>query len=211
MGEPLYLDVKAVLDDSGRSFSSVVGGRFGLAGKDTTPGQIVAVYDNLAQDAPKTNFTIGIVDDVTHTSLPYHEVAINKPHEISCKLWGTGGDGTVGANKNSVKIIGNLTDKYAQAYFAYDAKKSGGVTQSHLRFSDQPIHATYLVQSADFVAVHNPAYLSKWPRTSSPAERSCSTASGALRSWTRSCPATSSGAWRKSRPSCTSLMRPTSP
>ena len=162
VGEPLYLDVKAVLDDSGRSFSSVVGGRFGLAGKDTTPGQIVAVYDNLAQDAPKTNFTIGIVDDVTHTSLPYHEVAINKPHEISCKLWGTGGDGTVGANKNSVKIIGNLTDKYAQAYFAYDAKKSGGVTQSHLRFSDQPIHATYLVQSADFVAVHNPAYLSKF-------------------------------------------------
>ena len=102
------------------------------------------------------------MDDVTHTSLPYHEVAINKPHEISCKLWGTGGDGTVGANKNSVKIIGNLTDKYAQAYFAYDAKKSGGVTQSHLRFSDQPIHATYLVQSADFVAVHNPAYLSKF-------------------------------------------------
>ena len=162
VGEPLYLDVKAVLDDSGRSFSSVVGGRYGLAGKDTTPGQIVAVYDNLAQDAPKTNFTIGIVDDVTHTSLPYHEVAINKPHEISCKLWGTGGDGTVGANKNSVKIIGNLTEKYAQAYFAYDAKKSGGVTQSHLRFSDQPIHATYLVQSADFVAVHNPAYLSKF-------------------------------------------------
>ncbi|WP_295720363.1 pyruvate:ferredoxin (flavodoxin) oxidoreductase, partial [uncultured Oscillibacter sp.] len=158
----LYLDVKAVLDDSGRSFSAVVGGRYGLAGKDTTPGQIVAVYDNLSQDAPKTNFTIGIVDDVTHTSLPYHEVTIDKPHEIACKLWGTGGDGTVGANKNSVKIIGDLTEKYAQAYFAYDAKKSGGVTQSHLRFSDQPIHATYLVQSADFVAVHNPAYLTKF-------------------------------------------------
>ena len=162
VGEPLYLDVKAVLDDSGRSFSAVVGGRYGLAGKDTTPGQIVAVYDNLSQDAPKTNFTIGIVDDVTHTSLPYHEVTIDKPHEIACKLWGTGGDGTVGANKNSVKIIGDLTEKYAQAYFAYDAKKSGGVTQSHLRFSDQPIHATYLVQSADFVAVHNPAYLTKF-------------------------------------------------
>ena len=162
VGEPLYLDVKAVLDDSGRHFDAVVGGRFGLAGKDTTPGQMVAVYDNLAKDQPKTNFTIGIEDDVTFTSLPYQEINIDKPHEISCKLWGTGGDGTVGANKNSVKIIGDLTEKYTQAYFAYDAKKSGGVTQSHLRFSDQPIHATYLVQAADFVAVHNPAYIQKF-------------------------------------------------
>ncbi|MDD3346527.1 pyruvate:ferredoxin (flavodoxin) oxidoreductase [Oscillibacter sp.] len=162
VGEPLFLDVKAVLTSSERSFDSIVGGRFGLAGKDTTPSQIVAVYENLAQSAPKTDFTIGIEDDVTFTSLPTKNLILPKQGEISCKLWGTGGDGTVGANKNSVKIIGGQTEKYAQAYFVYDAKKSGGVTQSHLRFSDNPIHATYLVQAADFVAVHNAAYLEKF-------------------------------------------------
>ncbi len=162
VGEPLYLDVKAVLTGSGRSFDTIVGGRFGLAAKDTTPSQIIAVYDNLEQAEPKNGFTIGIVDDVTFTSLPCKDIILPKEGEISCKLWGTGGDGTVGANKNSVKIIGGLTEKYAQAYFVYDAKKSGGVTQSHLRFSDNPIHATYLVQSADFVAVHNHAYLEKF-------------------------------------------------
>ena len=162
VGEPLYLDVKAVLTGSGRSFDAIVGGRFGLAAKDTTPSQIIAVYDNLEQAEPKNGFTIGIVDDVTFTSLPCKDIILPKEGEISCKLWGTGGDGTVGANKNSVKIIGGLTEKYAQAYFVYDAKKSGGVTQSHLRFSDNPIHATYLVQSADFVAVHNHAYLEKF-------------------------------------------------
>ena len=162
VGEPRYLDVKAVLTGSGRSFDTIVGGRFGLAAKDTTPSQIIAVYDNLEQAQPKNGFTIGIVDDVTFTSLPCKDILLPKEGEISCKLWGTGGDGTVGANKNSVKIIGGLTEKYAQAYFVYDAKKSGGVTQSHLRFSDKPIHATYLVQSADFVAVHNHAYLEKF-------------------------------------------------
>ena len=162
VGEPLYLDVKAVLTGSGRSFDAIVGGRFGLAAKDTTPSQIIAVYDNLEQAEPKNGFTIGIVDDVTFTSLPCKDIILPKEGEISCKLWGTGGDGTVGANKNSIKIIGGLTEKYAQAYFVYDAKKSGGVTQSHLRFSDNPIHATYLVQSADFVAVHNHAYLEKF-------------------------------------------------
>ena len=162
VGEPLYLDVKAVLTGSGRSFDAIVGGRFGLAAKDTTPSQIIAVYDNLEQAEPKNGFTIGIVDDVTFTSLPCKDIILPKEGEISCKLWGTGGDGTVGANKNSVKIIGGLTEKYAQAYFVYDAKQSGGVTQSHLRFSDNPIHATYLVQSADFVAVHNHAYLEKF-------------------------------------------------
>ncbi|WP_295581690.1 pyruvate:ferredoxin (flavodoxin) oxidoreductase [uncultured Oscillibacter sp.] len=162
VGEPLFLDVKAVLTGSGRSFDTIVGGRFGLAAKDTTPSQIIAVYDNLDQAAPKNGFTIGIVDDVTFTSLPSKDILLPKEGEISCKLWGTGGDGTVGANKNSVKIIGGMTEKYAQAYFVYDAKKSGGVTQSHLRFSDSPIHATYLVQSADFVAVHNAAYLEKF-------------------------------------------------
>lgn len=161
-GEPLYLDVKSVLVDSGRKFDSIVGGRFGLSGKDTTPGMMKAVYDNLLLDKPKNSFTIGINDDVTFTSLPYEEIDTDTPGQVSCKLWGVGGDGTVGANKNSVKIIGDTTEKYTQAYFYYDAKKSGGVTQSHLRFSDQPIHATYLVQSADFVAVHNAAYLEKF-------------------------------------------------
>ena len=121
-----------------------------------------AVYDNLLLDKPKNSFTIGIEDDVTFTSLPYEEIDTSGRNMVSCKLWGVGGDGTVGANKNSVKIIGEATDKYTQAYFYYDAKKSGGVTQSHLRFSDEPIHATYLVQSADFVAVHNAAYLEKF-------------------------------------------------
>ncbi len=162
VGEPLYLDVKAVLTSSGRSFDAIVGGRFGLAAKDTTPSQIIAVYENLDAAEPKNGFTIGINDDVTFTSLPCKDILLPKEGEVSCKLWGTGGDGTVGANKNSVKIIGGLTEKYAQAYFVYDAKKSGGVTQSHLRFSDNPIHATYLVQSADFVAVHNAAYLEKF-------------------------------------------------
>ena len=160
-GEPLYLDVKNVLTDAGRDVV-VVGGRYGLASKDTTPGQIVAVYDNLLQDTPKNSFTIGIEDDVTFTSLPYHEVHLVKENETHCKLWGIGGDGTVGANKNSIKIIGTKTDLYSQAYFAYDAKKSGGLTQSHLRFGPTPIRAPYLVDNADFVAVHDPSYLDKY-------------------------------------------------
>lgn len=161
-GEPLYLDVKSVLADSGRKFDDVIGGRFGLSGKDTTPGMLKGVYDNLVQAEPKNGFTVGIIDDVTFTSLPYEEIDTSKAGLVTCKLWGVGGDGTVGANKNSVKIIGSKTDKYTQAYFYYDAKKTGGVTQSHLRFSDDPIHSTYLVRSADFVAVHNAAYLEKF-------------------------------------------------
>ena len=161
-GEPLYLDVKSVLADSGRKFDAVIGGRFGLSGKDTTPGMLKGVYDNLVQDEPKNGFTVGIIDDVTFTSLPYEEIDTSKAGLVTCKLWGVGGDGIVGANKNSVKIIGSKTDKYTQAYFYYDAKKTGGVTQSHLRFSDEPIHSTYLVRSADFVAVHNAAYLEKF-------------------------------------------------
>ena len=140
----------------------MIGGRFGLSGKDTTPGMLKGVYDNLVQDEPKNGFTVGIIDDVTFTSLPYEEIDTSKAGLVTCKLWGVGGDGTVGANKNSVKIIGSKTDKYTQAYFYYDAKKTGGVTQSHLRFSDEPIHSTYLVRSADFVAVHNAAYLEKF-------------------------------------------------
>ena len=161
-GEPLYLDVKSVLADSGRKFDAVIGGRFGLSCKTTTPGMLKGVSDNLVQDEPKNGFTVGIIDDVTFTSLPYEEIDTSKAGLVTCKLWGVGGDGTVGANKNSVKIIGSKTDKYTQAYFYYDAKKTGGVTQSHLRFSDEPIHSTYLVRSADFVAVHNAAYLEKF-------------------------------------------------
>ena len=165
VGEPLYLDVVTALQQTGRTDIKVVGGRYGLASKDTTPGQIVAVYDNLKQDAPKNNFTIGIIDDVTFTSLPYEEVAIDYPGQTACKIWGLGGDGTVGANKNAITTIGLTADKYAQAYFSYDSMKSGGLTQSHLRFGDDPIHATYLVSAADFVGVHAPTYVDKYDTT----------------------------------------------
>ena len=143
----------------------MVGGRYGLSSKDTTPGQIIAVYDNLRQDSPKNNFTIGINDDVTHTSLCYDNVEFNHPGEISCKIWGLGGDGTVGANKNAISTIGLVGNKYAQAYFSYDSMKSGGLTQSHLRFGDKPIRSTYLVSSADFVACHAPTYVEKYDLT----------------------------------------------
>ena len=165
VGEPLYLDVQSALQQAGRKDILVVGGRYGLASKDTTPGQIVAVYDNLEQDAPKNSFTIGINDDVTHTSLPYEEIALDAPGQVSCKIWGLGGDGTVGANKNAITTIGLAADKYAQAYFSYDSMKSGGLTQSHLRFGDKPIRATYLVSSADFVGVHAPTYVDKYDTT----------------------------------------------
>ena len=165
VGEPLFLDVCSALRQVGRSDIDVVGGRYGLASKDTTPGQIVAVYDNLQQDTPKTNFTIGINDDVTYTSLEYNDLLIDYPGEVSCKIWGIGGDGTVGANKNAISTIGLTADKYAQAYFSYDSMKSGGLTQSHLRFGDQPIRSTYLVSSADFVAVHAPSYIDKYDTT----------------------------------------------
>ena len=165
VGEPVYLDVVTALNQAGRTDIQVVGGRYGLSSKDTTPGQIIAVYDNLKQDKPKNNFTIGIVDDVTYTSLDYKEVEMPHPGEVSCKLWGLGGDGTVGANKNAISTIGLVANKYAQAYFSYDSMKSGGLTQSHLRFGDQPIRSTYLVSSADFVAVHAPTYVKKYDTT----------------------------------------------
>lgn len=157
-GEPLYLDVKASyygVEDA----PEVVGGRYGLSSKDTTPAQIVAVYDNLAMAMPKNNFTIGIVDDVTFTSLPVGEEVMIKGDAYECKFYGMGSDGTVGANKNSIKIIGDSTDKYCQAYFQYDSKKSGGFTCSHLRFGDSPIRSTYYVNHPHFVACHQPAYL----------------------------------------------------
>ena len=167
LGEPLYLDVLAALAREGRGDITVVGGRYGLGSKDTTPASIFATYENLAADAPKHNFTIGIVDDLTDTSLPEKVAPATAPAgTISCKFWGLGGDGTVGANKNSIKIIGDHTDKFIQAYFQYDSKKTGGITISHLRFGDTPIKSTYYINKADFVACHNQAYLQKYDMVS---------------------------------------------
>ena len=161
LGEPLYLDVVAALAQTGRS-ATVVGGRYGLGSKDTPPSSVFAVYKELEKDAPKRQFTLGIEDDVTGLSLP-EEVSPNTAAEgtIECKFWGLGGDGTVGANKNSIKIIGDHTNKYVQAYFQYDSKKTGGITISHLRFGDQPIKSPYYINKADFVACHNPSYVIK--------------------------------------------------
>ena len=161
-GEPLYQDVVMALAKAGRSDVTVIGGRYGLGSKDTHPASVFAVYEELAKDAPKHEFTVGIVDDVTHLSLD-EKVSPNTAAEgtIECKFWGLGGDGTVGANKNSIKIIGDHTDKYVQAYFQYDSKKTGGVTVSHLRFGDKPIKSPYYINKADFVACHNPSYITK--------------------------------------------------
>ena len=162
LGDPLYMDVVTALAGAGITDKVVVGGRYGLGSKDTPPRSVFAVYENLAQAQPKDHFTIGIVDDVTNTSLE-EKAAPNTAAEgtIEVKFWGLGGDGTVGANKNSIKIIGDHTDKYVQAYFQYDSKKTGGVTVSHLRFGDQPIRAPYYINKADFVACHVPAYIIK--------------------------------------------------
>ena len=162
MGEPLYQDVCSIYKEL-NSDMTIVGGRYGLSSKDTTPGQIIAVFDHLRQDRPKNSFTIGIVDDVTHTSLPVTcDIDTSPVGQTSAEFWGMGSDGTVGANKNSIKIIGNATDLYCQAYFVYDSKKSGGLTQSHLRFGKNFIRSPYLIQSADFVACHNPSYVRKY-------------------------------------------------
>ena len=162
MGEPLYQDICSVYKELGSDIV-IVGGRYGLSSKDTTPGQIIAVLDNLKQDKPKNGFTVGIVDDVTHTSLDVTcEIDTSPAGQTSAEFWGMGSDGTVGANKNSIQIIGHATDLYCQAYFVYDSKKSGGLTQSHLRFGKQPIRSPYLIQSADFVACHNPSYVHKY-------------------------------------------------
>lgn len=159
VGEPLFLDVLAALQDSKFENIKIYSGRYGISSKDTTPGQILAVFRN----SEKKRFTIGIKDDVTHLSLSIDEEPYTAPKNmISCKFWGIGADGTVGANKNTVKIIGDNTDLYAQAYFAYDSKKSGGVTISHLRFGKEKIRSTYLIQKADFVACHNPVYIHKY-------------------------------------------------
>ena len=162
-GEPLYQDVVTALANAGRNDIAVIGGRYGLGSKDTPPASVFAVYSELARAEMKRQFTIGIVDDVTNLSLPEDKNCPNTaaPGTIECKFWGLGGDGTVGANKNSIKIIGDHTDKYVQAYFQYDSKKTGGVTISHLRFGDKPIRSPYYINKADFVACHNPSYVTK--------------------------------------------------
>ena len=162
-GEPLYQDVVTALANAGKNDVQVIGGRYGLGSKDTPPASVFAVYSELKKDEMKRQFTIGIVDDVTNLSLPEDANCPNTAAEgtIECKFWGLGGDGTVGANKNSIKIIGDHTDKYVQAYFQYDSKKTGGVTISHLRFGDKPIRSPYYINKADFVACHNPSYVIK--------------------------------------------------
>ena len=163
LGEPLFLDVATTLREARMNDIKLVGGRYGLGSKDTPPSSVFAVYTELLKDEPKERFTIGIVDDVTNLSLPEVKPApiTSAPGTIECKFWGLGGDGTVGANKNSTKIIGDHTDKYIQAYFQYDSKKTGGITISHLRFGDNPIKSPYYINQADFVACHNPSYVTK--------------------------------------------------
>ncbi len=159
LGEPLYQDIKTLFFDK-ENAPLIVGGRYGLGSKDTTPAQIKAVFDNLKSEKPKNGFTIGIVDDVTYTSLPVEENVVTAPEgAIRCKFWGLGSDGTVGANQSAIQIIGDNTDMYAQGYFSYDSKKSGGLTVSHLRFGKQPIKSTYLIDEADFIACHNQGYV----------------------------------------------------
>ena len=163
LGDPLYLDVVTTLREAGLDTIKVCAGRYGLGSKDTPPSSVFAVYTELLKDEPKPRFTIGIVDDVTYLSLPEVKPApiTSAPGTVECKFWGLGGDGTVGANKNSTKIIGDHTDKYIQAYFQYDSKKTGGITISHLRFGDNPIKSPYYINQADFVACHNPSYVVK--------------------------------------------------
>ncbi|HAX17711.1 MAG TPA: pyruvate:ferredoxin (flavodoxin) oxidoreductase [Actinobacteria bacterium] len=162
LGEPLYQDIKALFYKK-EDAPLIIGGRYGLGSKDTTPGQIVAVFDNLKSENPVNSFTIGIIDDVTNLSLPVREEVVTVPDgTVQCKFWGLGSDGTVGANKNAIKIIGDHTDMYAQGYFEYDSKKSGGVTISHLRFGKSPIKSTYYVSHADYIACHNQAYVNQY-------------------------------------------------
>ena len=161
LGDPLYMDVKTMYFDEADA-PEIYAGRYGLGSKDTTPGQIVAVYDNLKAEAPKNHFTIGIEDDVTGSSLETVDIATEPEGTVRCKFWGLGSDGTVGANKQAIKIIGDNTDMYAQGYFSYDSKKSGGITISHLRFGKNKIQSTYLITEADYVAVHNQSYVHQY-------------------------------------------------
>ena len=167
LGEPLYLDVCAALLEKGRTGIKVYGGRYGLGSKEFTPTMVLSVYKNLEQKEPKNHFTVGIYEDVTNSSLDFSEKFDAAPAgSTSCKFYGLGSDGTVGSNKNTVKIIGDHTDKYVQAYFFYDSKKSGGITVSHLRFGDKPIQSEYLIDAADFIACHNPSYVTRYDMVS---------------------------------------------
>ncbi|MBQ2775917.1 MAG: 2-oxoacid:acceptor oxidoreductase family protein, partial [Peptococcaceae bacterium] len=162
VGEPLYEDIRNVYYDMAER-PLIIGGRYGLGSKDVTPAQLIAVYDNLASDAPLNGFTVGIVDDVTNLSLPVGAPVVTAPSDIiSCKFWGYGSDGTLGANKDAIKIIGDNTDMYAQGYFAYDSKKSGGVTISHLRFGHSKIRSTYQIDQADYIACHKTSYINQY-------------------------------------------------
>ena len=166
LGEPLYLDVCTALLEAKKRIT-VVGGRYGLGSKEFNPSMVYSVYKNLEQDKPKNHFTVGIYDDITNTSLDFSEHVIAAPQgTVSCKFYGLGSDGTVGANKNSIKIIGDHTDKFVQGYFFYDSKKSGGITVSHLRFGDKPIQSSYLIDAADFIACHNPSYVTRYDMVS---------------------------------------------
>ena len=162
LGEPLYQDVLTAFMENEGEMPVIVGGRYGLGSKDVFPSQIIAVFENLKKFRPVNHFTVGIEDDVTHLSLPVGPYVDVTKDTMACKFWGLGSDGTVSANKNAIKIIGDTTDMYSQAYFSYDSKKSGGITQSHLRFGNQPIRSPYLVKTADFVACHNPSYVNKY-------------------------------------------------
>ena len=166
LGEPLYLDICSALLENGKTDIRVFGGRYGLGLKEFTPSMVVAVFENLRAQSPKNHFTVGICDDITHTSLPVTPYKIQDENCVRCKFYGLGSDGTVGANKNSVKIIGDNTDLFVQAYFCYDSKKSGGITMSHLRFGKTPIKSAYLIDEADFVACHNPSYLTRYDMAS---------------------------------------------
>ncbi|MGL5316251.1 MAG: pyruvate:ferredoxin (flavodoxin) oxidoreductase, partial [Peptostreptococcaceae bacterium] len=162
IGEPLYLDIRSLYYNK-ENAPMIIGGRYGLGSKDVTPASIKAIFDNLASANPKDQFTVGIDDDVTNTSIPVDEnYKLDHKGTINCKFWGLGSDGTVGANKQAIKIIGDNTEKYAQAYFAYDSKKSGGITMSHLRFGDTPIRSTYLIDNADYIACHNQSYVNEY-------------------------------------------------
>jgi pyruvate-ferredoxin/flavodoxin oxidoreductase len=161
LGEPLYRDICTLFQERAEH-PDPVGGSYGLGSKDFTPTMVKAVFDNLRAAAPKNHFTVGIVDDVSHTSLELGEIDTSPKGTVRCKFWGLGADGTVGANKNAIKIIGENTDMYAQAYFAYDAKKSGGITMSHLRFSPHKIQSPYLLTHSDFIACHNPAFVDQY-------------------------------------------------
>lgn len=173
-GEPLYLDVRDIYYNKAER-PLIIGGRYGMGSKEFYPGDALAVFDNLKAAEPKDHFTVGIVDDVTNTSLPKEKTLdITPKGTISCKFWGLGSDGTVGANKSAIKIIGDKTDMYAQGYFAYDSKKSGGITVSHLRFGHTPIHMPFLINFADYVAVHNPSYVHRYNVASGLKKAACS-------------------------------------